>query len=161
MENRIRFANIENRPILEAFFKSIDDDFFPKLSERENGAAGFLDKAMKEGRIAFFERNGEVLGVSSYWYENDNVRVCLSGVAKKYRKTLVLYRLFQFMILQESGINKVISKTWSTNNDLKSILETLGLKKVNEIRGDLDVNRISEFYEADFEKVQSYFKWKR
>jgi len=162
MENRIAFANIDNRPIIEEFFISIDDDFFPKLSERGKGLTEYLDKAMNEGKIAFFERDGEVLGVSSYWYENNNVRVCLTGVAKKYRRTLVLYRLFQFMVLQETEINikKVISKTWSTNKDLKSILDTLGFKKVKEIKGDLDIGRISEIYEVDFKLVREYFQRK-
>ena len=160
MKSKIRFADADNRPIIEEFFKSIDDDFFPKLSEREYGLINYLDKAMNEGKIALFERNGKVLGVSSYWYENNNVRLCLTGVAKKYRGTLVLYRLFQFMVLQESGIKKVISKTWSTNKALKSILVTLGFKKVNEIKGDLDIERISEIYEGDFELIREYFKRK-
>lgn len=160
MENTVRFATDADYERVKEFYNSIDNDFFPRLSEREGGLDKYLRRAIDNGKIAIFERNKNIIAASSYWFENENIaRISVTGVAKIYRRSIALYRLIEYMVRQEAKnlVEKVQASTWTGNQNLKPILEMLGFRKIQTIKGDLSPKRVTEVYEADIKDIKEFF----
>lgn len=159
MKNIVRYANREDYGGVRDFFDSIDDDFYPIVSEREGGLEQYLQKPEADGKIAIFERNNELVGACAYWFDGNTAIVEIIGIAKKYRKSPVVYRLIQYMVQQESNapVKKVRAQTWSTNEDSRNLLEPLGFRIIKKIEGDMVPDRTTLLYEANLKDIKEFF----
>jgi len=145
---------------VRAFFDSIDEDFYPHVSQRVGQLEQYLAKPLDQGRITLFERDQVVVGALAYWVENATAMAEIVGVAETYRKTPIPYRLLEYAVQVEAKnkeVKRVRADTWSTNVDQRNVLETLGFKIKEIVEGDLVPDRTTVRYEADFNDIRDFF----
>jgi N-acetylglutamate synthase-like GNAT family acetyltransferase len=161
IKNVVRY--IENETDVErvrTFFDSMDDDFYPPISQRDGKLERYLGEPSKQGKIALFEREGDVVGALAYKLENREAIVEIMGVAKNYRGTPILYRLLEHAIkseLKDDGIERVKAETWSTHGKQRRVFETLGFKLDEEVENDIIQGRTTVRYGADFSEICEFF----
>ena len=157
----VRYLNPNEANRVRDFFLTFDDDFYPPLSQR-NGELEkvYIGRALLEGRVGIVEVDNKIIAASTYWYEGDVLRMCVTGVDREYRKSSALFKLLRFIIESESqkGLQKIFAKTWSTNDSMKNILNRLGFQRVNVIEGDITKSRVTETFEIDFDQIRDYLK---
>ena len=155
------FAKLNDFKRIKKFFTLLDNEFFPKLSERKHGEDldSLLKKSFGKGNIGIAEIDNNIVAVCTYWIEEEKATITATGVSKQFRGTPILYNLSAYMLEKEKGkpIKKIRVKTWSSNSKTKMILKKIGFRKMEIIREDLHKNRISEIYEIDFDLLKSYF----
>jgi len=160
MKNIVKYVGKEEYQRVKKFFEAMDSDYYPALSEREDGLENHLEKSFsKNGKMVVFERNGKLIGAFGFCFENSAVNCEIIGVETRYRRSPVAYRMIEYAVEQEqhASINKIVARTWSTNQDMISLLEALGFEKVKEIEGDMVPKRTSCIYEADPQDIMDFF----
>jgi len=155
------FATLNDYERIKRFFMLIDNEFFPKLSERKYGESldSLLKKSLSKGHIGISEIAGNIVAACAYWIEQDEIVINATGVSKQFRGTPILHNLSTYMLEKEKEkpIKKVKTKTWSSNIKAQRILKKIGFRKIEIIKEDLHKNRITEIYEIDFDLLKSHF----
>lgn len=154
-----RDARKEEYQKVKDFFISLGDDFHPTIPARGNDLETDLRKAFEDGRIAVVERNGELVGACAYWRDDEVADISYTGISKENRNSAIFYRLAEQVAGSDilASVKKVRAKTWSTNTNVKRIFEKVGFRKLDEIRGDLSEDRITEVYEIESESFRNFF----
>lgn len=159
--NVLRYAeNGNDDQRVRDFFNSIDQDFYPPISQRQGKLDRYLEKPTNQGKIALFEREGTLVGALAYWIEKGVATAEIVGVKNQFRKTPVLYRLLEYAIqneAEETPVETVRADTWKTNLDQRSVLETLGFEVEELVEGDIIPNRTTVKYGAKFRDICDFF----
>ncbi|MBD3252939.1 hypothetical protein GF386_04360 [Candidatus Pacearchaeota archaeon] len=147
-------TSAEEHERIRDFFAGISGDYFPPLEKREGG----VDSEIQGERVLYLENDSGITGALIYTPGDEDIYVDIVGVSKDRRGSLDFRRLLEKAILDENYNPKrrIRTKTWSTNQRMKSILGRVGFNQIARVHGDMHPDRISEIYEAEFEDVERY-----
>lgn len=141
------------------FYKRVDSDYFPRLSERPEGLEGHMLRIINSGgNFCLFEHDGVLEGAAGFFPLDKNktvVQFTLFSFSERFRGTLAPYRMIKYLIekREEFGYmstRKIVARTWYKESANR--LEGLGFKKVSAIEGDIVPQRTSFYFggEVDF-----------
>lgn len=134
------------------FIKSLDDDFLPRLSEREGGIRAFIDIVYdKYGKTLVAKEGGRIVGSFSYWVTPSNdMYVWLLAVAPELRGTYkgmeAICHLFQVALADESHCQHIEFTTWSTNRPARKLYRALGFEHYKAVDNDMVEGRTTLYY---------------
>lgn len=161
----VRMFNREDYTQLLEFYKRIDYQYYPRLSDRRGGLeAHILKNLNNKGGFFLFIDNGLIEGACGYLPLDESKKIVefnLFSFTEKYWKTLMPFNLVRYMIkmkdqLGYSDIDKFIARTFYKESAER--MERIGFKKVAEIENDLVEGRTSYYYVSDAKVVIAKFQ---
>ncbi|MBI2045467.1 hypothetical protein HYT23_05390 [Candidatus Pacearchaeota archaeon] len=156
MKQNIRKYSLEDYQELLKFYKEIDEQYLPRLSEREGGLeAHILNILNRDGGFFLFLEYDKIEGACGYFPEDKSKKVVnftLFSFTERYWNTWVPYKLAKHMVEQKDylgymNVEKFLARTFY--NKSAERLEKLGFRKIAEIKNDIIAGRTSYYYEAD------------
>ncbi len=145
--------------ILE-FYKTIDQEYYPKLSERSGGLEGHIQNIInRNGNFVLFEVNNNIEGLVGFFPIDKDRRVVqftLFSFSKQYRNSFLPYRMVKYLIESRNSLGyvnteKLIARTWYEDSANK--LERVGFNKVGVVDGDIIPNRTSYYFEGNLNLI--------
>jgi len=150
----IRFANSkdEYKKLLD-FFRIVDRDFYPPLSNRCSLKA-YLDSIVSKGVILYFLKNRKIIGLVGYYYFSttyDSAYIKIIAILKECRGKKFGTALIGkcFLDLKNNNSKKVRIKTWSTNKISIHLYEKFGFKEYDVIKNDRGYGVDTIYFEKD------------
>ncbi len=156
----IRMFKISDYKRILEFYKRVDSEYFPRLSERIGGIEGhILNIINNNGNFCLYEVDNTVEGVAG-WLPLDKNREVLQftffSFSQRFRNTIAPYRLARYLAdkREEYGYRntkKVIVRTWYEESADK--LSRIGMKKVAIVKGDITPERTSYYFEGNLDFI--------
>jgi len=115
------------------FFKLVDKDFVPPLSEREP-LKKRIRNTLKDGHYIILEDKKNIVAIQgfieNYRGKKNHVYLTFFAVHPKYRQRGIgiSFKKKVLRILKDMGTKEVHTRTWSTNAPMIKLNEKLGFK---------------------------------
>jgi hypothetical protein len=165
MGERLRLFELGNYESLLQFYREVDREYFPRLSERPGGLEGhILTILQNNGSFVLFEVDGRVEGACGFFPLDSKrkfVQFTFFTFSSKYRNSLAPYKMVKFLlgIKDELGYHateKLIARTWYEESADR--MERLGFEKVAVVENDVVEGRTSYYFEGDLNVIVSRSK---
>lgn len=153
--------NTKDQKTIDNYFNSIRDNFvilaqYCKNIALEGPVVGALCFTIKESPVA---PNVNLFDVGEKY-----IYVSTIAVKKEYRGLGVAQKMYKFLfdilkdkrILFNQRIKYLVTRTWSTNEESKKLLSSLGFQQVKVLRDDRGKGIDTEYYVLDISNLSSF-----
>lgn len=156
----IRISEPKDYQKILKFYKRVDSDYFPKLSEREGGLEGHIQTIIDNGgSFALYESGGSLEGAAGFFPLDENktrVQFTFFTFSKEFRNTLAPYRLAKYLVemrdeLGYKSTKTIIARTWYKKSAER--LKRVGFKQITVISGDIIPERTSYYFESNLDFI--------
>ena len=153
------FRTEDYQKILE-FYKRVDSEYFPMLSERRGGLEGHILTILNNrGTFVLYEVDGSLKGAAGFFpfdKEKSVVQFTFFTFIKELQNSLAPYRLAKYLAqkrdeLGYSSTKKIIARTWYEESADR--LERMGFIQVAAIQGDIIPERTSYYFEGNLDFI--------
>ncbi len=150
------------------FVKSIENDFYPPLSQRDGGIQAFIEKVyVMNGNVSIIKDKGVIVGSLSYWITEENdayiwlivIDSKLRGTPKGTMAIIELLRYNTQKLQEEHGhyLRYVEFRTWEGNSPAQFLYKRLGFEYYKKVQGDVIKGRTTVFYRDEFKNCYERF----
>lgn len=156
----IRRFNLNDYDRILDFYKRVDKEYFPKISERKGGLEGhMLNIINNNGAFCLYEVDGGIEGVAG-WSLLDKgksiVKFTFFTFSERLRNTLAPYRMAKHLAerREEYGYGHtktIIVRTWYEESADR--LTRIGMRRVAVIKGDIVPERTSYYFEGNLDLI--------
>ncbi|MFH1685055.1 MAG: hypothetical protein ABH983_02000 [Candidatus Micrarchaeota archaeon] len=160
MTYQCRIFGVDDYSRILEFYRNVDGEFYPRLSERKGGLGGHMQTIVQNGgSFAIFEENGEIHGVAGFFPLDQNrevVQFTLFSFTERYRNGIAPYRLAKYLAnmrvaLGYQSTRKIIARTWYEASADR--LQRMGFNHVATMKGDLAPDRTSYYFEGSLDFI--------
>jgi len=144
------------------FYRKVDGDFNPPLSQRTCGIEGHISNILSHnGTFVLYEDDDALKGAIGFFPTDESktvVRFTFLAFDKTARGSTKLYKLAKFLVEQRhnlgySSVTKIEMRTGSEKS--ANSLRLLGCNLVREVKGDLTDERTTYYFEGSAESISS------
>ena len=155
MVTLIRGFNLSDYDLILDFYKRMDKEYFPKISERKGGLEGHMLNIINNGgTFCLYEVDGNIDGVAGWLpldREKNIIQFTFFTFSERLRNTLAPYRMVKYLAerREEYGYGHtktIIVRTWYEESADR--LTRMGMRQVAVIRGDIIPERTSYYFEG-------------